>query len=354
MKKLLKFSCLLLFLLIGYIFSSTRTSACETIIYTPPTSSTINYGDHLYSSKLTNGIANVEGIFLWEKENLVLTPDDHYSTVIFLPSNPECSSKRINVNLTILPREIHPVFESELKKQYDETNNLVLPNYLIKGIIDEDTYIKGNLTAKTESVLVGDNIKVIMEGLEIAGDHKDYYTLNLNGYTATIHPKQIEKLGEIKNKITFNSSKAFVPTNSSLLISKSDSQISKEGYKTYSVYDIVVKSDGKEVTNIPGSFSLKLKIDDINIKKYQLFNYINNEYEKINYTITEDGYILYTVSNIGNLVIAKKEINITPLIIFLILVIAIIITILVQRNTKTKTKIKKYKSLKRRKSYENN
>ena len=354
MKKLSKIACLFSFLLIGYIFNSSRTNACETIIYSPPEASDLTYGDHLYKSKLTNGIANIEGIFLWEEENLVLTPDDNHSTVVFLPSNPDCASKKINVNLTILPKEIRPVFESPLKKQYDEANTIVLPNYLIKGIIDEDTYVKGILKAKTESVLVGDNISVIMEGLEIVGEHKDYYRLNLSGYTATIHPKQIEKLGEIKNKIIFNNNEAFVPTNSSLLINKHDSSLFKEGYKIQSIYNITIKSDGEEVTNIPGSFSLKLKLEDINPKKHQLFNYVNNEYEKINYTITDDGYILYTISVIGDLVIAEKKANTFIFIIFPILIISIIVILLTQKSIKTKTKIKKYRSLKRGRNHENN
>ena len=351
---ILLFSSILLF----FIMFSENIHAEETIIYEFPTAKEITYGDRLYKAELIGGSANTKGTFLWKNELEIANIGIHERTAIFIPSSTDYNTIEFNLSFKVNKRKVTLNFEKEIQKQYDGTNILKLPNYIIKGIIDDDTYVTGIASATTESILVGENIPITIEGLTIIGNHKDSYYLDINNLTANICPKYIEKVGQ--GKITFNNKLAYVSPYATLIVNKIDANISKRDYYLKSYYEIYLESNHQKIDINTGNITLKLKVDNtiLKSKRIHMFNYVNNQYEEVKYTINDDGYITYTANNLGSLVIMKKKLDFTWLYIilsFIILVLSMILFINLAKNKKhNHNKIIKYKSLKRRKDYGNN
>lgn len=356
MKKLkflvISFSSILLF----FIMFSINIHAEETIIYELPTAKEIAYGDILYKAELVGGSANTKGIFLWKNEEEMLPVGIHERTALFIPSDTNYNTKEFNLSLKVNKKKVTLKFESKVQKQYDGTATLKLPNYIVKGIIDNDTYISGIAAATTESILVGENIPFTITGLSITGEHKDNYYLYLDNLAADICPKYIEKAN--KEKIIFDNNKSYINPNSTFVIAKTETNISKKGYSLKAYYDIHLENNHQKVEINTGKVTLKLKIDNnlLKSKRIHLFNYVNNQYEELKYEIDENGYILYDATNLGDLVIMKKNYNFTWLYVVVSLIFTILLIVLLTQLFKNKkpTKIKKYRSLKRRKDDGNN
>lgn len=349
---IISFSSILLFLIIF----SVNIHAEETIIYELPTAKEITYGDSLFKAELVGGSANTKGTFLWKNESEILESGIHERTVVFTPSNSNYDTKEFNLQFKVNKKKITLSFERKLQKQYDGTNTLELPNYLIKGIIDKDTYISGIASATVENILVGENIPLTITGLSIIGDHKDNYYLDIDNFTADICPKYIEKAGQ--EKIIFDDNKTFMPTNSTLVIKEQQSNISKKGYSLKAYYDIHLENNHQIIDENPGKVTLKLKINNSLLKsrRIHLFNYANGQYEELKYEISDDGYISYDANFLGSLVIMKKNYNFTWLYVIISLTFTTLLIVLLTELLKNKktNKIKKYKSLKRRKEDGNN
>ncbi len=345
---------LLVFISVIFFFITTshKLKAEETIIYEVPLAKDIIYGDHLYKAELLGGSANTSGVFLWKNELEVLDVGTYERTAVFTPYDTNFDKKEITVSFNVLQKKISLSFEREIKKQYDETTLFKLPNYTITGIIDKETYISGIPTATSESILVGENIPIKIDGLSIEGNKKNNYYLDLANITGTIYPKYIEKAGKYNSKITFVDD-IYIPSNSTLVINSVSTDITKEGYVIKDYYDIYLKSNTTRLSDINGKINLKFKLDKtINSKKIIAFNYHDGEYEKISYDISEDGYITYTVTALGALVLTEKKPNFTWLYVVLscILIIALIFFLInTYANKPKKAKIIKYKSLKRSK-----
>lgn len=337
-----------------FLFNCNQINAEETIIYENPIASDITYGDHLYKSELNGGLTNTEGIFLWKNEQEILKFGTHERIAVFIPHNSVYPTKEIPITLNVAKKRVYLEFEKELRKQYDESYNFNLPNYTIKGIIDKDTYVSGNAISTTKSILVGDNIPLTIEGLKIKGNNKDNYYLDLSNINITIYPKQIEKVGVPKNKITFIDD-IYIPTNTSLTIENKTPATYKKGYKIITGYDIYLENGNERLKNITGTMNLKIKMDNsINLKKVHLFNFYNNNFEEIKYTINDEGYIIYNITHLGELVVMKKKIDLTGLYISISCLLAFAIILALIKIYQKRPKITKYKSLKRSKDYGNN
>ncbi len=337
-----------------FLHASEVVNAGVTIIEEYPVASDIVYGHPLFTSKLEGGKANVEGTFVWENDDEVLKVGTYTRKVIFSPNDQQYQSREIVVEIQVLPRRVYLKFAKDLKKQYDGTDSLSLPTYIVGDIVDKDVYVSGYLEAKLESAFVGENIKVILTGLELKGENKDNYYLDLENITATIHPRYIEKFGSIKNKVTFNKD-VYIPVNSVFHTDKGDvNQVSLNRHKIKSVYELFVENNGENI-EVKGELEVKIKIDKEEIKssRTRIYNYFDGEYTEISYKYV-DGYLVYKCNNLGYLVIAQEKFDFSGIYILGVIILLFILIKAIKKIEFNKPKINKYKSLKRGKDYANN
>ena len=175
-----------------FLFDSKVVVAKETEILQYPVASDIYYGQPLFSSKLNGGIASVDGEFYWKNDDLVLDVGHHQEIVVFLPKNKEYECIEFDVAITVYKRRVYIEFEKKLTKLYDGNDSIEIPGYYIRGIVDDDVYVSGDIIAKLDSVFAGENVGVNISGLEIKGKNKDNYYLDLTGVVADVYKKHIE------------------------------------------------------------------------------------------------------------------------------------------------------------------
>lgn len=338
-----------------FLFTNKVINAEEYVISELPVSEDLIYGEPLFESGLNGGVSSVPGVFSWKNENDILEAGTISQKVIFTPSNNELNAKEFEVNVTIHPRRVYLSFQNDLYKQYDGSNVLRLPEYIVNGILGSEIFVRGNLVANLDSAFVGENINVTLSGIELVGEKKNNYYLDLGGFKATVYPKFIEMFGSVKNRIDFNNH-TYVSMHSVIYVNEIDVSLEKEGYKIVKEYEVKVKNDNLDI-DIKDNVKVKIKIDNFNDKGLVLYNYYNQQYEELDY-VYEDGYLIYKCNGLGVLVLAEEIIDykwmfITFGIMFFILFIIFVIYI-VFKLLKNKKKINKYKSLKRRKGYGDN
>lgn len=343
---------LFIMLLIGFfclcfLSDENVVSAKDVIIEEYPIVTEIVYGEPLFQATFIGGKANVDGKFVWVEEDAILDAGISGQRVIFFPTDTAYSYKELVMDVKVNKRKVELKFEDELYKQYDQKSTIDLPNYVVVGIIDKSVYVRGELKASLESGLVGENVKVILSGLELVGEGSSNYSLVLTGHSATIHPDSIEKFGPVKNKIDFDD-KTFVPVGSNLFVEQVEN-LEMNNYIVRETYDVYVKSDNKRF-DISGKVDVKIKIDENSLKgkRIKLFNYYNGKYENIEYEYI-DGYLIYTSNGLGNLVIAQKEKSYWWAYFILIVFVLSVLVVVIRNIIVNKPKIYKYKSLKRSK-----
>ena len=348
-----KFMYIFAFVLMFFFFCNDEKAKgmYDPIIIENPTASEITYGEPLFESILTGGKANVEGVFSWKNNKETFPAGEYRRTVIFSPFDNEYNDLEVKVLVKVNKKRVYLKFEEEFHKQYDGTGNLDLPNYEVKGIIDSGVYVKGDLSAKLDGILIGRN-NVILSGIELAGDRTSNYYLDLEGVTCDVHPNYIEKFGDVKHRVDF-SSDIYVPFDTLIYVNQADTnKIKIDGYSIKRAYDIYLESDNKRVA-VHDPVIVKIKVDDSAFKfnRLSVYNVNNGAYELVDYEY-EDGYILYKTSSLGLLVFAQKELDFTWLYIVTSLLLVITVFVVLFRYYKGKEKINKYKSLKRSKDYE--
>lgn len=338
------------FLAVFFFCNGDNTLALETIVVERPIAEDITYGEPLFESELIGGKANVRGNFSWKNDRDIFEAGEHKGAVVFTPLNAEYDSVEIDVDFKVVKRRVYIKFEDEIYKQYDGTDVLDLPNYVVGGILGDGVYVKGNLEGSLQSVLIGIN-NVILKGISLGGDKAENYYLDLSGFVATVYPDFREKFGSIKHRVDF-SKNIYVPVDSLLNVEKLESfNLEKKGYKIKEVYDIYLKSGDNRV-DVHGDIKFKIKVDksSFNYKRLELFNYYKGDYEKIEYEY-KDGYILYSANSLGSLVFAEKELNLWWIYMLLALMFSGLIVTLVIKKLKGREKINKYRSLRRSKDY---
>ena len=336
--------CMLTF----FFYSAKNVCSQSAFIIESPIASDIIYGAPLFESNLTGGVASVEGVFSWKNGRETYGAGEHVEKVIFTPKNKDYDSCEFDVSFKVLKRRVYIKFEKDIYKQYDGTDSINLPNYVVGGIVDKTVYVGGKLEGRLESVLNGES-KIILSGLELIGDKKDNYFLDLEGFSAYVHPIFIEKFVGDKNRIDF-SKNIYVPVNTLIYIEEKDTTIlSKKNHIIKKVYDIYLKHE-TDVIDIDGIVNVKVKIDDevLNNKKLKVYNYYHGVYEEVDYKY-EDGYIVYRADGLGNLVIAQKETSYNIFYICGGVIIFAVGLLVVFLSLRGREKFNKYKSLKRRK-----
>ena len=252
--------------LIAFLFcGATKIKAQDVEIVEKPIASEIIYGEPLFQSVLSGGKANMEGKFYWEDGLTVLEVGQYSQSVLFTPFNTDYAPIRIVVDVKVNKKKVGVKFEGDIYKQYDGNSSITLPNYVIEGIVDKSVYVRGTLLGELETVLIGSS-KVVLSGLELIGEKKDNYYLDLQGHVAVIYPNYVEKFGPIKNRVDF-SKEIYVPLDSVLYVDKIDEvKIKKQYYDIKHVYDIYLKSNDERI-EVEDEVCVKVKVDDKN------FNY---------------------------------------------------------------------------------
>lgn len=335
-----------------FFFCAYKVEALETIIEEYPTSSDISYGEPLFQSKLDGGRANVDGVFYWKNEKKILEVGTYTEMVVFQPFNSDYEEKEILVDIVVNRRRVYIKFEDDIYKQYDGTTSITLPNYIVGGVIDSGVFVRGNLEGQLESSLVGESV-VNLSGVELVGAKSFNYYLDLNGFRATIYRTSVEKFGNIKDKVEFGLN-TYVANDAVIYVEKVENHaIEKKGYNVYDVYDIYLKSDEERI-DISDKVNVKVKIDEnsLNYRNFEVYNYYNGSYQKLDFKY-EDGYILYTADGLGNLVFMQKIESYWWIYVCLGVFILVCCMLWIIKSLSSREKINKYKSIKRRKDYEN-
>lgn len=344
---------LIYFLFVFAFFCAKNIGAIDVTIEQVPVAEDIDYGEPLFESALSGGVSNVEGVFRWNKGEQLLEVGEHDVEVVFEPNDKLYSSVNFFVKVNVNKRRVYLKFESDIYKQYDDTRDIKLPNYIVGGIRKGDgVYISGELKGTLESGLVSTSTKVILSGIELIGNKKENYYLDLEGFSAKVYPKYIEKFIGDKNRIQLDKN-AYVPINTAIYVEEIEEEsLTKEGYTILNSYDVYIASDNDRIDmNKPVKVKIKIDENNFNYERLHVYNYYNNSYEEIVDYKYEDGYFVYSASSLGQVVFAQKELNFwwAYLLGSLFTVSALLFVILAL--LKNRKKINKYKSLKRRKDY---
>jgi len=229
-------TCLAIF----FFFGAFKINAQEVVIIEKPIASDLIYGEPLFESVLSGGESSVEGVFSWKNERNTFSVGKHSETVIFTPNDSNYGSVEIEVDFIVNKRRVYIKFENEVRKLYDGNNSIILPNYIVGGIVDKTVYLKGTLSGSLNSVLIGEN-ELILEGVELEGENKENYFLDLNGFTGSVYPKWVEKQIGVKNRVDLEDN--YVPFDSDVYVDKvENSSIKKKNYKIKEVYNVYLKS----------------------------------------------------------------------------------------------------------------
>lgn len=336
-----------------FLFCGERAYAKQTVINEYPEAGDIIYGQPLFMSKLNGGSVNVDGTFLWKENNLVLDAGVHEQIVVFVPNDSAYSREEISVEVNVSKRRVYLEFSEKLQKQYDSSDRLIAPSYVVRGIVDKEVYVSGNISLKLASVFVGENIDVTISGLELKGDVKDNYYLDLSGFKASVHPKFKEFFGETKDRVDF-SFETLIPVNSVLKIEKNlNENLDLKNHKIISAYEVSVVSNNS-VVDIEKIVHVKIKVNEenLNVKRLKIYNYYDNEYKEIDYSYA-DGYLSYSCVGLGTLVIAQKDFNYIWLYIICGIILMGLSVYVGVRIAVNRRKINRYRSLKRSKDYGN-
>ena len=330
-----------------FFYTAFKIKAADTFILEKPSASEIVYGEPLYMSDLIGGRTSVEGTFSWENNLQTFEAGEYEVKALFTPTDQNYSSEEVLIHLKVNKRRVYIKFEKDIYKHYDGTNQVNLPNYLVGGIIDKTVYVSGNLEGELESVLIGQN-KVILSGLELKGGKKENYYLDLDNVYACVHPKYVEKFGEVKHRVEFGPN-TYVPVDSLIYVDEIDDfDISMNGYDVKTVYDIYVKSGNTRLDVGEGSkVRIKVDKDKLDYRRFEMYNYYNGVYEKLDYKY-KDGYVEYTAGKgLGKLILAQRKVNYLWIYILLIFAGSGVMVALFSKTGNEKEKIHKYKSLKR-------
>ena len=333
-----------------YMFFGVDIKAAYPVITQKPTASDIIYSQPLYMSVIDGGESNVKGSYKWKNELEIYKAGTHNAIVVFTPDDQMYDSVEFELPVNVHAKKVYLKFERSLQKRYDQNNKLDVPGYIVQGIIDDDVYVSGNITATLESVLIGENIKVTIEGLELRGENKNNYYLDLDNHTASIHPVYLEKFGGERDRVEFLDN-IYVPVNSVFLVDKiNDLKFYNDEYNVKAAYMGKVMNNGR-VIDIKDKVAVKLKIDRelMNIKRIKIFNLYNGDYKEIKEYTYKDGYLVYFCNGLGTTVIVQKKPNYTWIYVVSSILLAISSCLVIKQVLANRVKINRYKSLKRRK-----
>ena len=330
-----------------YLFNNFKISADDSLIVEKPVVSDIYYSQPLFVSQISGGTTRAEGKFQWKNGYEVFEVGEYDVVAVFTPYDTSYSQEEILLKIKVLPKRVFLKFEKELQKKYDQSDVLNVPSYIVQGIVDDSVYVSGKIAATLEKSLVAENIKVKITGLELEGEKKDNYYLDLEGYKASVHPAQLEKFAQ-KDKVEFLE-ETYIPVNSSFYVDElQEDKKPNDKYKFIKAYNSRIV-DKVEKVDVSTKVKMKIKVkEDLNkIKRLKIFHLYNGVYEEVKEYEYKEGYLLYSGNGVGITVIVQKKPNYVWLYIIGGCVLFLGTLVIIKNKYKNRVKINKYKSLKR-------
>lgn len=269
------------------------------------------YGNKLKDAIIDGESSEVEGEFSFYNKEIVLDRVGEIELeIIFVPKDSN-EVKKISYNAIVEKREISIFFFSPIYKQYDGSDNIKLPAYTYQGIINEEVSIQGGLRGKLTATYVSEDIPIILSGIEIVGDKKDCYYLDLLEHSARVYPSTLNKSGVNETQIIIDEG-VYVDIGYSLKVEEQNKQEKiNDKYTGFKVYKYDVYSYNNVLLEINSEYQVKMVIDeDIkNKERLALFEVTKDgEYKKLNYNI-KDSEIHFTIDSNSKVVFATRNIE---------------------------------------------
>lgn len=303
------------------------------------------YGDKLKDASI-EGTSSIPGKFSFLNQNKVLEDIGEVELeIVFTPLDlNNYDSKKITMNGIVEKRRISVVFETPLYKQYDGSLNINLTKYSYSGIINNEVTVKGNLSAILSASYVGEDIGVILSGVEIEGEKKDYYYIDFLEHQAKIYPSFLEKLGDNHTIITLDKD-IYVDLDYELRVEKYEAKEDVNSkYTSFYKIEYDVYDNDNELIDVGGNYKISTKIDKslFNRERLHLFELTSTgEYKEIDYYY--DGERLNcNIQSDSSLVFATRDIECELIVLFSGILVFYFIFIIVYRlkNSKMKGNIK--------------
>lgn len=299
------------------------------------------YGNKLNSAKI-NGESTIDGHFSFYDGNILLNNVGNISVeVVFIPSDLDnYEVKRVNVNSFIEKRKIEVVFSGFIYKQYDGSDKINLPEYRYDGIIDEEVSVIGDLVATLEGIYVGEDIPVILSGVEIIGEKKEFYQLELSGHRGNVYPLMLEKEGYNATQITLDKN-VYVDTRYSLIINVNENvNTINDKYSTFKEIEYLVYNHNNIKLDIQGNFKVSMNAsdEDVNRNRFTLFELTKEgEYKKIEY-VYNNGKLEFNIASTSRIVFATRDIEYNLIYLFNAVLLFCLCFVIVSRIKNSKMK----------------
>ena len=276
------------------------------------------YGNKLKDATINGDSNGVDGEFSFYNKEMVLDKAGEINLeIIFIPRD-SSEIKRINYTAIVEKRKISIFFVSPIYKQYDGTSSIELPQYTYQGIINNEVEIQGELAASLSGTYVSEGIPLILSGVEIVGDKKDCYYLDLQEHSARVYPSTLSKVGVNETEIILDKD-VYVDIGYSLTVELRDSaQKINDKYTGFRNYKYEVYSHNNILLEVDSKYQVKMSVDEEVRKKERLVLFEltkNGEYKKIGYKMDESD-IYFTIDSDSEVVFATRNIEYHFIILF--------------------------------------
>ena len=291
------------------------------------------YGNKLKDVTIYGNSIGIEGEFSFDNGELVLDKIGEITLEILFIEKGTNEVKKINYNAIVEKRKISVFFTSPIYKQYDGNDKINLPEYSYEGIINNEVTVKGTLTGVLSATYVSEDIALTLSGVEIEGEKKDCYYLDLLQHSARIYPSTLEKAGNNATQIVLDKD-IYVDIGYSLKVEELEcGEAIDSKYTAFKGYKYLVYSHNNNLLEVDGNFQIKMKIEDKIAKKERLEVFEltkDGEYRKIEYKI-EAGHIYALISNDSTLILATRDIEYHFIALFSFVLIFYLLFIIVYR-----------------------
>lgn len=339
LKFVIFFCCFLLFLIVG----NNKVSASEYNVEVTSIEGLV-YGSELKNAKI-KGNSSIEGSFSFYNSDIILDSVGNVNIeVLFVPSDLDnYDVKKINVLSYVSRRKIEIIFNGVIRKQYDGLSSINLPAYSYEGIIDDEVSVVGNLKGELKGIYVGEDIGIVLSGVEIVGEKKDCYYLDLLEHRGHVYPSTLEKEGENATKITLDKN-VYVDTRYRLQVSVNE-EVKKinSDYSSFKKFNYNVYNHNNVKIDVEGKFNVMMiaNKEDINNERFALFELTRDgEYRQIDYDY-HDGKLIFEIDSDSSVVFTTRNIEYDLLILFggILLFSLVFVIVYAIKNSKMKEEV---------------
>lgn len=330
-----------LFISIGMLFcffSSAKVNAQDYNIEVESVENLI-YGNRLEEAQII-AHSDIEGSFVFSDPSIVLDNVGNIELSIqFRAKNIEYT-ENITFLSVVSPRKISVVFERPIYKQYNGDTSIQLPTHEYAGIINDEVSVEGVLNGELLGSYVGEGIGVVLSGIEVIGEKKDCYYIDLTEHSARIYPSVLEKDGENHTKI-FLENDMYVDIGYSLKVVETEIKAPVgDKYTSFVKYEYLVYNHNNSILEFTDKYKISMKVNDEILKNERLGVFEldkNGEYSELEYQIA-DGVISFEINRESSIVFATRNIEYNLILIFSAFLLVIFTFIGVYRIINVKRK----------------